>query len=232
MTIQWLGHACFRITHRGYSIVIDPYNSDYTAGYPKLLAKADKVLVSHEHYGHNYRDGVILSGKPEAECPFSIEVMQVPHEFKMGNWRGFCNAHILTADGMKLVHLADLGTQLTGGELTKVFGADVLMICAGSCTALPAQYAKRIVDDIMPNVTIPMHYRDESRGGHRLDTIEEFANYFESPEMFHYYDTDTIEIVPNMEPQVAVLKFRGVYEKEEEKKTDKKSLLSRFLRKK
>ncbi len=50
--------------------------------------------------------------------------------------------------------------------------------------------------------------------------------------MFHYYDTDTIEIVPNMEPQVAVLKFRGVYEKEEEKKTDKKSLLSRFLRKK
>ena len=28
MTIQWLGHAGFRITHQGYSIVIDPYNSE------------------------------------------------------------------------------------------------------------------------------------------------------------------------------------------------------------
>ena len=130
---------------------------------------------------------------------------------------------------MKLVHLADLGTQLTGGELIRVFGADVLMICAGSCTALPAQYAKRVVDDVMPNVTIPMHYRDGSRGGHRLDTIGEFANYFESAEMFHYYDSDTIEIVPDMEPQVAVLKFKGVYE--EEKKTREKknhSLLERL----
>ena len=232
MTVQWLGHACFRITHKGYSIVIDPYNSDYTAGYPKLLVKADKVLVSHEHYGHNYREGVILSGKPESECPFSIEVMQVPHEFKLGNWRGFCNAHILKADGMKLVHLADLGTQLTGGEVTRVFGADVLMICAGSCTALPAQYAKQVVDDVMPNVTIPMHYRDGSRGGHRLDTIGEFANYFESAEMFRYYDSDSIEIVPDMEPQVAVLKFQGVYEAEKKivEKTNH-SLLERLRKK-
>ena len=41
MTIQWLGHACFKITHKGYSVVIDPYNSDYTAGYPKLKVTAD-----------------------------------------------------------------------------------------------------------------------------------------------------------------------------------------------
>ena len=70
MTIQWLGHACFRITHQDYSIVIDPYNSDYINGYPKLRAKADQILVSHEHFGHNYRQGVILSGKPESESPF------------------------------------------------------------------------------------------------------------------------------------------------------------------
>ena len=56
MTIQWLGHACFAIRHKGYTIIIDPYNSDYTAGYPKLRLKADLVLVSHEHFGHNYRE--------------------------------------------------------------------------------------------------------------------------------------------------------------------------------
>ena len=82
----------------------------------------------------------------------------------------------------------------------------------------------------MPTVTIPMHYRDGARGGHRLDTIEEFANYFESPALFHYYPSDTIEIVPNMEPQVAVLKFCGVYEDEETEK--KRSLFAGFRKKK
>ncbi|MCR5088302.1 MAG: MBL fold metallo-hydrolase [Oscillospiraceae bacterium] len=215
MTVQWLGHACFRIAHKGYSIIIDPYNSDYINGYPKLRAKADQVLVSHEHYGHNYREGVILSGRGESDSPFEIETLKVPHDFKMGNWRGFCNIHILKADGMKIVHMGDLGTQLSGGEITKLHGADVMMICAGSCTALPSQEAKRITDETMPDVIIPMHYRDGSRGGHRLETVEDFANYFESPELVHRYDSDTIEITSGMEPQVAILKFQGVYEGEE-----------------
>ena len=213
MTIQWLGHAGFRITHQGYSIVIDPYNSDYINGYPKLCVKADRLLVSHEHFGHNYREGVILSGRPETECPFDIETIRVPHDFKMGNWRGYCLIHILKADGMKVVHMGDLGTQLSGGEISKLFGADVMMICAGSCTALPAQEAKRATDEVMPNVIIPMHYRDGDRGGHRLENIEDFKNYFESDTLFHYYDSDTIEITQGMEPQVAVLKFIGVNER-------------------
>ena len=214
MTIQWLGHACFRITHKNYSIVIDPYNSDYINGYPKLAIRADQVLVSHEHYGHNYRKGVILSGKPENESPFEIETIMVPHDFKMGNWRGFCLIHILKADGLKIVHMGDLGTQLSGGEISKLFSADVMMICAGSCTSLPSQEAKRATDEVMPNVIIPMHYRDENRGGHRLEMIKDFVGHFESEEMIRYYDTDTIEITPNMEPQVAVLKFKGVCERE------------------
>ena len=88
-----------------------------------------------------------------------------------------------------------------------------MMICAGSCTALPAQEAKRATDEVMPNVIIPMHYRDGNRGGHRLENIEDFKNYFESDTLFHYYDSDTIEITPGMEPQVAVLKFIGVNER-------------------
>ncbi|MBR0390742.1 MAG: MBL fold metallo-hydrolase [Oscillospiraceae bacterium] len=217
MTIQWLGHACFRITNHNFSIVIDPYNSDYINGYPPLRVNADQVLVSHEHFGHNYREGVILSGKSASESPFEVETIRVPHDFKMGNWRGYCLIHIIRSDGLKIVHMGDLGTQLSGGEISKLFGADVMMICAGSCTALPAQEAKRATDEVMPNVIIPMHYRDGNRGGHRLETVDDFKNYFESAAMFHYYDSDTIEIEKNMEPQVAVLKFIGVNEEDGEK---------------
>ena len=235
MEIQWLGHACFAIRHKGYTIVIDPYNSDYTNGYPKLRVKADMVLVSHEHFGHNYREGVILSGRPESECPFTISTLQVPHEFKMGNWRGFCKIHILEADGMKLVHMSDLGTQLDGGQISRLYGADVVMICAGSATALPSQEAKRATDEIMAKVIVPMHYRDGNRGGHRLEMVQDFINHFESPEYIHWYDTDTLAITPEMEPQVAVLKYQGpdgwkAMEAPAEK-TARPGLLKRIMRK-
>ena len=209
MEIQWLGHACFKITHQGFSVVIDPYNSDYINGYPKLRVKADMLLVSHEHYGHNYREGVTLSGRPASDCPFEITKLRVPHDFKMGSWRGFCDIHVLEADGVKLVHMADIGTQLDGGQISRLFGADVVMICAGSCTGLPSQEAKRICDEIMATVVIPMHYRDGVRGGHRLETVRDFAYQFESPELIHYYDTDTFTVEAFMEPQVAVLKYLG-----------------------
>lgn len=231
--IKWLGHACFAISCGGYTVVIDPYNSDYTAGYPKLRIKADKLLVSHEHYGHNYREGVVLSGRPESDCPFTISTLKVPHEFKMGNWRGFCLIHILEAEGFKLVHMGDLGTQLSGGEISRLIGADVCMICSGSITALPSQEAKRATDEIMPRVIIPMHYRDGDRGAHRLESVEEFLYYFESPEFIHRYDTDTYVVSADDEPQVAVLKYLGpeawgelIAPPEEKKKT---SLFSRLF---
>ena len=209
MQIQWLGHACFAITHRGYTVLIDPYNADYTNGYPKLRLKADRLLISHEHFGHNYREGVQLSGRPESDCPFEISTLRVPHEFRLGSWRGFCDIHILEADGCKLAHMGDLGTQLDGGQISRLYGADVCMICAGSATALPSQEAKRAADEIMAKVIIPMHYRDGNRGGHRLETVRDFPYHFESPEFIHYYDTDTFEVTPDMEPQVAVLKYLG-----------------------
>ena len=136
MTIQWLGHACFKITHKGYSVVIDPYNSDYTAGYPKLKVTADKLLISHEHYGHNYRQGVTLSGKPESACPFTITALETWHDSVCGIMRGTSLIHILEADGLKVAHMGDIGTQLNGGEISRLFGADALMVTAGSCTGL------------------------------------------------------------------------------------------------
>ena len=54
-----------------------------------------------------------------------------------------------------------------------------------------------------------MHYRDGNRGPRRLEHIDNLINYFEAPEMIHWYNTDTIEITPDTEPQVAVLKYMG-----------------------
>ena len=209
MEIQWLGHACFKITHRGYTLLIDPYNADYVTGYPKLVGvKADKLLISHESYGHNYREAVVLSGRPESECPFTVTPMEVWHDTVCGIMRGSCLIHLIEADGIRVAHMGDVGAPLTGEQQSKLYDLDAMMITAGSCTALPSQEVWRLTEELFPRVVIPMHYRDWARGPRRLEHVEELTKHF-APSMVRFYDTDTITITSDMEPQVAVLKYLG-----------------------
>ena len=209
MKIQWLGHACFKISSGGFSIVIDPYDNNYVEGYPKLSAEADMVLVSHEHRGHSCVEAVKLSGRGSDSLPFEVESFEVNHDSVGGIMRGSCRVHKIRAEGLKLLHLGDNGTQLNGGEITKLYNADVLMATAGSLTGLPSQEIRRIYDEIGATVLIPMHYRDGDRGPRRLEQIKDLEAQFETADFFEYYDSDTIEITGEEFPQVAVLKYMG-----------------------
>ena len=183
MEIRWLGHACFTITHNGYTLAIDPYNSDYVTGYPKLRGvKADKLLISHDSYGHNYREGVVLSGRPESDCPFSITPMEVWHDTVCGIMRGSCLVHLIEADGIRAAHFGDIGAPLTGEQAGKLYNLDAMMVTAGSCTALPSQEVFRLTEELFPRVVIPMHYRDGNRGPRRLEHVEELTKHY-APDM-------------------------------------------------
>ena len=230
MEIQWLGHACFRISHEGWTIVIDPYNSDYVTGYPKLKGvRADQLLISHSSYGHNYREGVVLSGRPESESPFTVTPMEVWHDTVCGIMRGSCLVHLIECGGVRIAHMGDIGAPLTGEQQSRLFGLDAMMITAGSCTALPSQEVWRLTEELIPRVIIPMHYRDGSRGPRRLEHVEELTKYF-APSMVHRYDTDRIEITQDMEPQIALLTFIGHQpETLDTAPVRKPSLLSRVL---
>ena len=209
MQIQWLGHACFKISEDGYSLLIDPYNSKYVPGYPALNVEADELLVSHEHYGHNYREGVRLSGKSKSESPFEIETLEVSHDGIGGIMRGTCKIHIIKSPSAKVAHMSDLGTQLNGGEVSKLMCLDAIMSTAGSLTALPSEEIHRMYEELIPTVLILMHYRDAQRGARRLESVKDLENRFDDPSFFNYYDTDTIEIDGTNTPQIAVLKYMG-----------------------
>ena len=88
----------------------------------------------------------------------------------------------------------------------------------------------------MAKVIIPMHYRDGSRGGHRLEMVRDFVWHFESPDFIHYYDTDTLAVTPDMEPQVAVLQYLGPEAwgalTPPERKAERRGLLAKLLGKK
>jgi L-ascorbate metabolism protein UlaG (beta-lactamase superfamily) len=204
MTVTWLGRSCFKITHDGYSIVIDPYTAAST-GYPELHVDADMVLVSHDHPGHNNVSAVRLSGT-DRPCPFEIEKVDVGHDEANGLVRGMNTIHILTAGGLKLVHTGDVGFMCTDGRL---FAPDVLLVACGSFRTLPPYVMKEMADAMCPNVIIPMHYHHEHYGNRRISALEDFTDlYYEEADVIKY-PTNTIEITKDMPHQVAVLKYMG-----------------------
>ena len=205
MTITWLGRACFKITYAGYSIVIDPYTASST-GYPELRTEADMVLVSHEHPGHNNRSAVKLSNAVRS-CPFTIEKFVVSHDEANGCLRGMNSIHCLKADGMKIIHMGDVGFRCD--DDSRLFGADALMIGCGSFRTLPPYVLKDMADAMGANVIIPMHYHHGSCGNRRISSLEEFTGLFEGECDVVRYPTNSIELTKATPHQVAVLKHMG-----------------------
>lgn len=206
MEITWLGHACFKISHKGYSVVIDPYYSRELAGYPPLSAEANAVLCSHEHPGHNNRDAVKLIDA-DTPCPYELSYIDTFHDTSWGLLRGADRIHILNWDGFKLVHMGDFGGLLTDNEKSELFGADVLMIAAGGFRAMPSDKTKPLADELFANVVIPMHYAHGKYGNRRLERVNAFTDQYMPLPVVREYDTNTIVIDKSTPEQVAVLKF-------------------------
>jgi len=205
MKIQWLGHSCFKITHGGYSVVLDPYDLEI-ANYPPLHVTADAVLVSHEHRGHNNRQAVQLTGNSRP-APYELTWVDSYHDTIFGSMRGRNRIHILNWDGYKLVHMGDQGCSLTSGEMSDLFGADVLMISVGGFRAMASDKTKELADELFANVVIPMHYAHDRIGCRRLERVEAFTDRFAPQPIVRFYPTDSIEIDRNTPQQVAVLKY-------------------------
>ena len=115
MEIIWHGHSCFALVSGGFSLVLDPYCHRELCGYPELDLEAGAVLCSHGHYGHGWTEAVSL--RHGAHDPFEVETLDSFHDVMGGRLRGENRSHILRAEGLKLVHLGDLGCRLTPEQL-------------------------------------------------------------------------------------------------------------------
>lgn len=206
MEICWLGHACFKISHNGYSVVIDPYESRQLGGYPTLSVTADAVLCSHEHPGHNNRAAVTIPD-PTKPCPYELSYIDTFHDTSWGILRGKNRIHILNWDGYKIVHMGDFGAILTDNEKNELFGADVLMIAAGGFRAMPSDKTKPLADELFANVVIPMHYAHGKYGNRRLERVEAFTDQYMPLPIVKKYPGNTISIDKSTPEQVAILEY-------------------------
>ncbi|MBI3290534.1 MBL fold metallo-hydrolase [Candidatus Microgenomates bacterium] len=167
MEITWVGQACFRLKGKTATVVTDPFDPKMIGlSLPKMTA--DIVSVSHEHGDHNNSGAVrgnelapkILKGPGEYEVKgVSIHGVASWHDMTGGQERGKNTIFVVEVDGVRIVHLGDLGQEkLTEEQLAEIGDVDVLLIPVGGFYTIDAQAAVEIVAQIEPKVVIPMHY--------------------------------------------------------------------------
>ena len=200
MKLTWLGHSCFKIEENGFTLILDPYSNDTVPGYRNLKEEANLVLCSHGHGDHCAAD--IIDKKEGAEDPFTVETIDTWHDEVQGAKRGANKITIITdKDGVKVIHMGDIGCELTDEQYKKLQGADVLLIPVGGFFTVEPDLAKKMADRIGAVVTVPMHFRTPEFGYPKIGTLDAYTKYCDDVKTYG----NSLEITKGMEKQTAVL---------------------------
>ena len=208
MKIQYLGHACVRfISEIGTTIVCDPYDKDLV-GYAMPSFSCDLATISHGHADHNCIDA--LSNLPAImDCEGTIILDDVCvtafstwHDDKQGTLRGQNLVFTFLIDALKVAHLGDLG-EVNADVAAKLSGTNVLIIPVGGNYTIDAKQAKWYVDQIQPQVVVPIHY---SQGGTiDIAPVEEFTKLFSKDIVTVVEDFYCIDFVEENTTKIVVI---------------------------
>ena len=186
MDIYWLGHSCFRIKGKDATVVVDPFQPDI--GYQLGQFEADIVVITHQHPGHNYAEGI--QGKPrQVNSPGEYEIANVFitgvgtfHDDRNGELRGKNTAFLIEMEGVSICHLGDLGHMPTSQMFAELGSVDILMLPVGGVSTIDAAGAAEVMRRLGPKVVIPMHYKTPNiaRELHPMDKFLKEVNVKET----------------------------------------------------
>ena len=182
VTIKWLGHSCFRMEYRGWSLIIDTFADGSVDGIGNVRETANALYATHSHYDHCAPETVTVV-PAEAPADYAVETMETPHDHHGGSKRGMNLIHLFSFGGLKVVHMGDTGSVPAPEILERIKGADLMLIPVGGFFTVGADEAFAIVEETGPKAVVPMHYRSESFGFGVLSTLEEFAGKFPSADV-------------------------------------------------
>jgi L-ascorbate metabolism protein UlaG (beta-lactamase superfamily) len=164
MQITWYGHSCFLLAaESGYSILTDPCDGD--TGYDLHDIICDAVTVSHDHHDHNCLSSVVgtplVFRTPGEHTAGEITVTGFSsyHDDQRGERRGENTVFLYQIDGLKVLHLGDLGHMLSDETIEKIGDVDVLFAPIGGVFTINAKTATELADRFNAKVLIPMHYK-------------------------------------------------------------------------
>ena len=184
MLIKSLGHAKFLLeTEAGARIVTDPF--DASTGYPITPVKADLALVSHHHHDHDAVD--TLDGQPQVIDTAGVSeplpgvrvtAVEACHDDQGGALRGKTLLFLIEAEGLRIVHLGDLGHLLTPDQVKTLQSPDVLLVPVGGHFTIDAPTALKVCEQLHPRTVVPMHYRTEYNAGWPIQPLSAFLDLY------------------------------------------------------
>lgn len=180
LSINWLGHAGFKIVYQNTYIYIDPFQIS------ENNEKANIILITHAHYDHcsiedikkiiqpstiivcgsdvqsklgkvgnNIKSRIIEPGKKETINEAIINAIPAynlgkPFHPQDNSWMGY----IIEINGAKIYHSGD--TDLI--PEMKTVQTDIALLPVGGTYTMTAQQAVEAASIIKPKLAIPMHY--------------------------------------------------------------------------
>jgi L-ascorbate metabolism protein UlaG (beta-lactamase superfamily) len=224
LEIRWHGQSFFEIkTSKGTRIVFDPHAIE---AYGRKVVEADLVLVSHLHNDHTQLGvisnrsrkevlGLKLVGKrwdwnllEETFRDVRLRTVGVYHDSMQGMERGKNAVFVLEVDGLKIVHLGDLGHLLTADQIKQIGPVDILMIPVGGVYTINGSEAKQVVQQLKPTrYILPMHYGTKVYDD--LLPIDEFRDEQKNvKELVGNLLTVEADAKPPAEPTIAILGWK------------------------
>lgn len=206
MKIEWIGHACFRLTAQDGTVAItDPY--DASVGIDMIPLKADLITISHEHHDHNETSMIVGNpvivhgGELASVSGVTARAVNSWHDDAQGEKRGANFVRIFGVDGLKIVHMGDQGCMPDEDVLEAIEGADVMMIPVGGTYTVDAAGAKAIIERARPACVIPMHVKTK-RCPYPIAKVDEFLTLMGAQ---HAQPLSVLEITEGSVPQGVVL---------------------------
>lgn len=166
MDITYLGHSSFKIKTKTGTVITDPFDPEMV-GLKYAGAEGEVVTVSHQHKDHSSYDKVtgvkkVIEGPGEYEIlGITILGYQTFHDDNKGADRGKNTVYAFEVEGLRVVHLGDLGHILSEDMINEIGDVDVLMVPVGGEYTIGPKEAATLVSKISPFYVLPMHYKKE-----------------------------------------------------------------------
>ena len=156
MEVTYIGHACFVIRFdTGLTVCFDPYAHGSVPGLSDANACADEVFCSHSHKDHSDFESVGKPFEPYTGPAPEVTVIKTFHDDVQGAKRGRNNITKVRSGDETVVHMGDIGCDLTDEQICK-----------------KAHDMTNLID---PKVVIPMHYSSKRFGYEQISGREEFV---------------------------------------------------------
>jgi len=191
MVITYYGLSCFKIQSGQFVLTTDPYSP--ASGLKSPRFQADLVLLSHNHPDHSHtkllksRDGkdiFTIEGPGEYEYQgIPIRALETFHDSQKGKKYGKNTMYLFEIEHIRLLHMGDFGQKDISPDMRNELGdIDILLIPVGGGATLSAKQAHGIINELEPNMVIPMHYKLKNLSI-KLDPVATFLKEMEASDI-------------------------------------------------